>query len=54
MEEHQREEQARVAAAGDIRPIIHIPDFHGYRFVVVRNRLYRSQKWLYFTDFLFA
>jgi hypothetical protein len=52
-EGQRREEQARVAAFGEIRPIIHIPDYAGYRMVVVRNRLYYSKKWNSFTDFLF-
>ena len=48
-------EQARVAAYGDIRPTIHIPDFHGKRIVAVRNRLYyeKKEKWNFFTDFRF-
>ena len=53
MQEHRAQEAARVAALGDIRPIIHLPEFAGYRFVGVRNRLYYSKKWNFFTDFLF-
>src|ERR1039457_6201227 len=48
----QLQEQARVAAYGDIRSIIHL-DYAGYRLVVVRNRVYYSKKWKFFTDFLF-
>lgn len=46
------QEEGRRAAYGDIRPIIHI-DYAGYRFVTVRNRLYYSKEWRFFTDFLF-
>ena len=50
-ERHQ--EQSRVSTFGEIRPIIHIPDYKGWRLVAVRNRLYYSKKWNFFTDFLF-
>jgi uncharacterized protein YchJ len=52
--QHQLEENARVATYGEIRPIIHIPDYANYRFVVVRNRVYymEKEKWKFFTDFL--
>lgn len=40
------------AVYGDIRPVIHT-DYAGNRFVTVRNRLYYSKKWRFFTDFLF-
>jgi hypothetical protein len=53
IEEHRLQEQARVETFGEIRPIIHLPDYAGYRFVVVRNRLYYSKTWRFFTDFLF-
>jgi hypothetical protein len=46
-------EQERVATFGEIRPVIHIPDYNGYRLVAVRNRLYYSKKWKFVTDFLF-
>src|SRR5258708_21938178 len=52
-EEHRLQEQARVATFGEIRPIMHLPDYAGYRFVGVRNRLYYSKTWRFFTDFLF-
>src|SRR5262249_43831619 len=53
-ERRQLEEQARVAAFGEIRPVIQVPDYAGYRFVAVRNRLYfeKKEKWKFFTDFL--
>jgi hypothetical protein len=51
-EEQRRHEEARVAAFGEIRPMIHLSDYAGYRFVGVRNRLYYSKKWNFFTDFL--
>ena len=47
------QEQARITAYGNTRPIIHVPDYAGYQLVVVRNRVYYSKKWKYFTDFLF-
>jgi hypothetical protein len=53
LEEHRTQEAARVAAFGDIRPILHIPEFAGHRFVGVRNRIYYSKKWNFFSDFLF-
>jgi len=52
-EEHRRREQARIGAFGQIRPMVHLPDYAGYRFVGVRNRLYYSKKWRFFADFLF-
>ena len=52
MERHRREEQARVATLGEIRPIIHV-EYAGYRMVAVGNQLYYSKKWKFFTDFLF-
>jgi hypothetical protein len=52
-EEHRLREQARVAAFGQIREPVHIPDYAGYRFVAVRGRLFYSKKWRFFTDFLF-
>jgi hypothetical protein len=52
-DEHRLQEQARVATFGEIRPIMHLPDYAGYRFVGVRNRLYYSKTWRFFTDFLF-
>jgi len=51
MERHRGEEEKRVATFGEIRPIIHV-DYAGYRMVAVRNRLYYSKKWKFFTDFL--
>jgi hypothetical protein len=49
----QLQDQARIATYGDIRSIIHLPDYAGYRLVVVRSRVYYSKKWKFFTDFLF-
>jgi SEC-C motif len=51
-EEHHRKEQARAASFGKIRPMIQWADYHGYRLVVVRNRVYYSKKWKFFADFL--
>jgi hypothetical protein len=45
-------ENQRVATFGSIRPIIHFTHANGTHFVVVRNRLYYSDKWRFFTDFL--
>lgn len=52
-ERHEREEAARIRTFGDIRPVIHIPEYAGYRLVGVRNRIYRSKTWNFFSDFLF-
>ena len=52
IEDDRLREQTRLATYGEIRPVIHLADFHGYRFVGVRNRLYYSKKWRFFTDFL--
>jgi len=52
MEKERREEEVRVKTFGNIRPIIHVPDYAGYQIVVVRNRIYYSKKWRFFTDFL--
>ncbi len=52
IERHRLEEQARVATFGEIRPIIHTPNYKGYRFVAVRGRVYYSKKWRFFLDFL--
>lgn len=49
--EHQKQEEDRVARYGNIRPQISI-EHVGYRFVVVGGRLYYSQNWKYFPDFL--
>ena len=49
----QAQEQARIVEYGNIRPIIHVPDYAGNQLVVVRNRVYYSKKWNFFTDFLF-
>ena len=51
-ERNRIEEDIRREQFGEIRPIIHLADYHGYQFVVVRNRLYYSKKWKFFTDFL--
>ena len=50
-EEQQRQEQERVARFGQIRPQI-ATVWQGQRLVAVRNRLYRSDKWRFFSDFL--
>ncbi len=52
-EEQRLREEARVASFGKIRETVQIPDFAGYRFVAVRNRLLYSKKWRFLTDFLF-
>jgi hypothetical protein len=52
-EEQRLREEARVASFGKIRETVQIPDFAGYRFVAVRNRLLYSKRWRFFTDFLF-
>jgi hypothetical protein len=53
IEQQRRQEQARAVQYGDIRPILHIPEFGGNRLVGVRNRIYYSNKWKFFADFLF-
>ena len=53
MRQERFQEQVRIATFGDVRPTIHWPDYKGYRLVVVRNRVYYSKKWKFFTDFLF-
>jgi hypothetical protein len=53
LKEHRRDEQARAQTFGQIRPILHIPEFQGHSLVGVRNRLYYSKKWRFFSDFLF-
>src|SRR4029077_12399151 len=53
LEKHKAEEIQRQRQQGLGRPIISI-EFQGYRFVAVRNRLYYSEKWKTFTDFLGA
>ena len=50
-EEKQRKEQERVARFGQIRPQISTV-WHGQRMVTVRNRIYYSDKWKFFSDFL--
>lgn len=52
LQQRRLDEQARVETFGEIRPVIYIPDYAGYRFVAVRGRLYHSKKWRFFTDFL--
>ncbi len=50
-EEKQRKEQERVARFGRIRP--QISTVHqGQRFVTVRNKIYYSDTWKFFPDFL--
>ena len=46
-------EQARVERYGRVREPVHLPEFSGHRFVAVRNRLYYSKNWKFFSDFLF-
>ena len=53
IEENRRREQQRIATYGEIRPPIHVPDYHDYRLVAVRGRLYFDKSWRFFTDFLF-
>lgn len=50
-EEKQRKEQERVARFGQIRPQISVVH-QGQRMVTVRNRIYYSDKWKFFPDFL--
>jgi uncharacterized protein YchJ len=47
------QEQERIGKYGNVRPTVHLPDHQGYRLVVVRNRVYWSKNWKFFTDFLF-
>ena len=51
MEEHQAAEMQRQQQQGLGKPIIS-EMFHGYRFVAVGNRLYYSNRWKTFHDFL--
>ena len=50
-QEQARKEQARKARFGEIRPQISTV-WQGQRWVTVRNRVYYSDKWKFFTDFL--
>ena len=50
-EKKQRKEQERVARFGRIRPQISVVH-QGQRMVTVRNRIYYSDKWKFFPDFL--
>jgi len=50
-EEKQRKEQERVARFGQIMPQMSVVH-QGQRLVVVRNRIYHSDKWKFFLDFL--
>jgi SEC-C motif len=50
-QEQNRREKERVARFGQIRPQISML-WNGNRFVAVRNRLYHSDKWKFFPDFL--
>jgi hypothetical protein len=50
-EEKQRKEKDRVARFGQIRPQMSVVH-QGQRLVVVRNRLYYSDRWKFFPDFL--
>jgi hypothetical protein len=50
-EEKQRQEQERVARFGRIRPQMSVVH-QGQRMVTVRNRIYYSDKWKFFPDFL--
>jgi hypothetical protein len=49
--EKQRKEQDRVKRFGHVRPQMSSVAF-GQRIVAVRNRLYSSDKWMFFPDFL--
>jgi hypothetical protein len=49
--EHQKQEEDRVTQYGEIRPLISL-EHKGYTFVAVGGRLYYSQSWKYFPDFL--
>jgi SEC-C motif len=49
--EKERKEQERVKRFGHVRPQMSSLAF-GQRIVSVRNRLYRSDKWMFFPDFL--
>jgi hypothetical protein len=51
-EEKQRKEQERVARFGQVRPQISNVVRQGERIVAVRNRIYRSARWNFFSDFL--
>lgn len=50
-EEKQRKEQERIARLGQIRPQISTV-WQGQRMVTVRNRIYHSDRWRFFPDFL--
>lgn len=51
-EEKQRKEQKRVARFGPVRPQMSSIVWEGDRIVAVRNRIYRSSRWKFFSDFL--
>lgn len=50
-EEKQRKEQERIARLGQIRPQISTV-WQGQRMMTVRNRIYHSDRWRFFPDFL--
>lgn len=50
-QEQRRKEQERVARFGEVRPQISTL-WKGHRFIAVRNKLYYSDKWKFFADFL--
>lgn len=50
---HEAEEKARLAAFGDVRPII-ATEFQGHQLVGVDNTLHWSPTWRTFTDFLLS
>src|ERR1700691_6256870 len=50
-QEQRRKEQEHVARFGEVRPPISTL-WKGHRFIAVRNKLYYSDKWKFFADFL--
>jgi SEC-C motif len=50
-QEQRRKEQERLARFGEVRPQISTL-WKGHRFIAVRNKLYYSDKWKFFADFL--
>ena len=52
-EKHRIAEMIREQTYGKVREPVHIGEHAGHRLVAVRNRVYYSKKWKFFSDFLF-
>src|SRR5580658_1054758 len=52
-EKQRLDEENRVKTFGDVRPIMYVPNFHGTRFIAVREKIYPAPEKSTFTNFLF-